>query len=259
MDGSLCASLSRADLACLLMKLGMSVSHRRFVLRELGRKMISDGSMARVEERRAEMLAAHAERSKRMSYRRRRRSNAGTSSGADSKAEDMNNETLGSQRSSPQGGSPKASPPNSPQGGGGVGPFSADANNPFIKRSDERILVWVSRKPAPFYNIIGSVEIARELTTLTDLREILKKTGTSSRAYLRKFVFVERDGEFIKPEAENGWLASDLLPVIVLREGTKEEEEAAKAKLISERKEMVRRRKAERDAERERIEAAANR
>ncbi len=249
------------------MKLGMSVTHRRFVLRELGRKMISDGSMARVEERRAEMLAAHVEReavrNRRMSYRRRQKGSAGSPGGMDSKTGGKDTETAGSHPSSPKGGSPKTSPPNSPQGGGGgvggAGPFSADAENPFLKRSDERTLVWVSRKPAPLYKIIGSVEVARERTTLTDLREILKKTGTSSRAYLRKFVFVERDGAFIEPEAENGWLASDLLPVVVLREGTKEEEEAAKAKLISERKEMVRRRKAERDAERERIEAAANR
>ena len=60
-------------------------------------------------------------------------------------------------------------------------------------------------------------------------------------------------------EDEKNWLAVDLLPVACLREGTKEEEDAAKAKMIAERKEMIRRRKEQREKEREMIEAAANR
>lgn len=175
--GELLASLCRSDMALLLSKLGIPVNHRKFVLRDLGRKMMSDKSYELIKE-------------------------------------------------------------NVPTG--------------FQK-------LHISRRSAPLFKIIGSVLIDLENTSLVDLRLLMKKTKVSSRASLRKFVFMTRDGARIEEKEEKNWLASSLLPVLVLREGTKEEEDAAKAKIIEERKEMMRRKAAEREAARKEMEAIANR
>ena len=175
--GELLASLCRSDMATLLSKIGFPVSHRKFVLRDLSRKMLSDKSY--------DCTQAHV-----------------------------------------------------PSG--------------FQK-------LCISRQPAPLYKMIGSVLVDVDKTTLVDLREMLKKSKVSSRASLRKFVYMESDGAPIAVEEEKNWLASSLLPILVVREGTKEEEEAAKAKLISERKELIRKKNAENAKRRAEFEALANR
>ena len=175
--GELLASLVRSDLATLLSKLGLPVVHRKFVLRDLCRKMMSDKSYEVVKEK--------------------------------------------------------------------------------VKDGFQNL--YISRKSAPMYKMIGSITIDMEHTTLIDLRVLLKKTKVSSKASLRKFVFMQLDGARIPVEDEKHWLASSFFPVMVLREGTKEEEDAAKAKLIEDRKEMIRRKTAEKEKERARMEDIANR
>ena len=176
-SGELLASLCRSDMATLLAKLGLPVSHRKFVLRDLCRKMMTDKSYERCKE-------------------------------------------------------------DTPAG--------------FQK-------VAISRQPAPLYKIIGSILVNVETTTLVDLREMLKKTKVSSKASLRKFVFMEPDGAKIPVEEESCWNVASMLPVLVLREGTAEEEKAAKDKMIQERKEMVRRKAKEREAKMKEMEELANR
>ena len=109
------------------------------------------------------------------------------------------------------------------------------------------------------YQMIGAILVDLNTTTLVDVRKLLKKTKISSKASLRKFVFMYDDGARIPEEAEKWCLASSFFPVLVLREGTKEEEEAAKAKIIEDRKEMMRRKTEEREEERKRMESIANR
>jgi hypothetical protein len=175
--GYLLASLVRSDFANLLSKLGFPVSHRKFVLRDLCRKMMSDKSYDTVK------------------------------------------------KSTQEG---------------------------FQK-------LFISRAPSPMYKMIGSILVDIEGTTLVDVRKMLKRTKISSKASLRKFVFMNVNGSKVPVESEQYMLASSFLPVMVLQEGTKEEEEAAKAKLIADRKEMVRRKNAEREEERKRMESIANR
>jgi|TARA_B110000091_G_C13784087_1_gene462502 hypothetical protein len=175
--GELLASLVRSDFAALLSKLGLSVAHRKFVLRDLCRKMMSDKSYDTIQA----------------------------------------NTTEGTQK------------------------------------------LYISRAPAPLYQMIGAILVDLNTTTLVDVRKLLKKTKISSKASLRKFVFMYDDGARIPEEAEKWCLASSFFPVLVLREGTKEEEEAAKAKIIEDRKEMMRRKTEEREEERKRMESIANR
>ena len=215
-SGYLLASLSRSDMSCLLMKLGLPCEHRRFVVRELGRKMISDKSYDRIRKDGEARDEARRKKVKKRSFVAK-----GGTDGMDSKAAEDEEQKEAQQQKSQ--------------------------------------LLYVSRTQFPLSKIIGSVEVDIEKTTLKDLRELLKTSRISSKASLRKYVWYERDGALIDVKDEHNWLAVDLLPVACLREGTKEEEEAAKAKIIAERKEMIRRRKEEREKERERLEAAANR
>ena len=244
--GRLLASLSRADMACLLMKLGLPCEHRRFALRELGRKMISDKSYETIKAEREERVRAKtAEKQRKANAAKRSRSLAGKGVDGSSDGGDERKE--------------------SKEAVAGREQKQEDATSQAALRVRSQML-YVSRAPFPMSKIIGCVEVDPESTNLEDLRELLKmsksggySTSISSKAGLRKYVWHERDGALIDVADEKNWLAVDLLPVACLREGTKEEEDAAKAKMIAERKEMIRRRKEQREKEREKMEAAANR
>ncbi len=115
---------------------------------------------------------------------------------------------------------------------------SLEKANSMAKQNE--LVLPISRRSAPFYNVIDMVKISSK-TTLKKLHKTLKD-GIGAKLGLRPFVFMRPDGQRIPAMDDNNYLARTFLPICVIREQTEEEEKADNEKMVALRKELIRQR-----------------
>ena len=115
---------------------------------------------------------------------------------------------------------------------------SHEASNNLAK--ENKLLLPISRRSAPFYNVVTIVEISAK-TTLKSLHKELNKT-IKKDLNMRPFVFMRPDGNRIPAVEDHNYNAREFLPICVIREQTVEEEKADNEKMVALRKELIRQR-----------------
>jgi hypothetical protein len=115
---------------------------------------------------------------------------------------------------------------------------SHESSNNLAK--ENKLLLPISRRSPPFYNVVTIVEISAK-TTLKTLHKQLNST-IKKELNMRPFVFMRPDGNRIPAMEDHNYNAKEFLPVCVIREQTEEEEKADNEKMVALRKELIRQR-----------------
>ena len=117
-----------------------------------------------------------------------------------------------------------------------------DSSLDFTKELEKEnlLLLPISRRSAPFYNVIDIVKISSK-ATLKKVQRIVRD-GIGKTLGMRAFVFMRPDGQRISTKDNANYQAREFLPICVIREQTEEEEKADAAKMVELRKELIRNR-----------------
>lgn len=117
-----------------------------------------------------------------------------------------------------------------------------DSSLDFSKELEKEklLLLPISRRSAPFYNVIDIVKISSK-ATLKKVQKIVRD-GIGKTLGMRAFVFLRPDGQRIRTSDNANYQARQFLPICVIREQTEEEEKADAAKMVELRKELIRNR-----------------